>query len=67
MNKLLGGRYRQSIAVVEGVIGASDHEKTSALASEFKKKNCRAYKIKIGLSPKEDIDRVATVREIAGV
>jgi L-alanine-DL-glutamate epimerase-like enolase superfamily enzyme len=63
---LLGGRFKERIAVVEGVIGASKHDRTVELVGGFKKKNCKAYKIKIGISSKDDIDRVATVRELAG-
>jgi L-alanine-DL-glutamate epimerase-like enolase superfamily enzyme len=64
--KLLGGLFRERIPVVEGVIGVTNPERTLELVNEYKKKNCRAYKIKVGANPKDDIERIAIVRDIAG-
>ena len=63
--KLLGGRVREQLPV-RLVIGAFSPDKTAELTQMFIDWGARCLKVKVGLHPEDDLQRVRTVREVAG-
>tara|TARA_B100001013_G_scaffold82524_1_gene44916 strand:- start:277 stop:1392 length:1116 start_codon:yes stop_codon:yes gene_type:complete len=63
--QLLGGKVRDEIPI-KMVVGAFDLEKATALAKRFLDWGVKCLKVKVGLNPKEDIERIAAVRDLAG-
>ena len=63
--QLLGGPVRDSMRI-KLVIGALDRTAVIQLAERFLEMGVTCLKVKTGINPEEDIDRVRTVREVAG-
>ena len=63
--RLLGGKVRESVPM-KMVVGAFEVSKAVALAQRFLDWGVRCLKVKVGLDPAGDIERVAAVREAAG-
>ena len=63
--QLLGGRFRKDLPV-KLVIGGFDIEKTTELTKQFLAWGARCLKVKVGIDPEADLQRVKTVRELAG-
>ncbi|MFN0055100.1 MAG: mandelate racemase/muconate lactonizing enzyme family protein [Planctomycetales bacterium] len=63
--QLLGGKVRESVPI-KMVIGAFDTEHVVRLARQFLEWGVKCLKVKTGLDPAGDIQRVAAVREVAG-
>lgn len=64
--KLLGGRYRERIPVVWVISLSTKLEDMAKEAVEAVQKGFKTLKIKVGVDPKQDLKRVATVREAVG-
>ena len=63
--QLLGGRVRDEIPI-KMVVGAFDVPKAVSLAEQFLNWGVRCLKVKVGLDPALDLQRVQAVREVAG-
>ncbi|HCL30510.1 MAG TPA: mandelate racemase/muconate lactonizing protein [Candidatus Latescibacteria bacterium] len=63
--RLLGGRVRAAVPM-KMVVGAFDVPRAVALAKRFLDGGTRHLKVKVGLDPTQDIERVRAVRELAG-
>ncbi len=63
--ELLGGAVRTSIPM-KMVVGAFPTAKALSLAEQFLDWGANCLKVKVGLDPSGDIDRVAAVRDLAG-
>ena len=63
--QLLGGAVRERIAI-KMVVGAFDTPRALKLAEQFLSQGFRTIKVKVGLDPAADVDRVRAVRELAG-
>ncbi len=63
--QLLGGKVRQDIPM-KMVVGAFDVSTSVALAEKFLQWGVQCLKIKVGLNPDEDLERVRAVRALAG-
>ena len=63
--QLLGGKVRD-VVPIKLVVGAFDTPKAVQLAERFLKDGVRTLKIKVGLDPEADVERVKAVRELAG-
>ncbi len=63
--RLLGGRVRDEVPM-KMVVGAFDVPRAVALAQRFLDGGTRHLKVKVGLDPAQDIERVRAVRELAG-
>lgn len=63
--QLLGGRVRESVPI-RMVIGAFDIPHAVGLAKRFLSEGARCLKVKVGLNPEQDLERVRAVRECAG-
>jgi len=63
--RLLGGRVRE-FAPMKMVVGAFDVPRAVALAQRFLDGGTRHLKVKVGLDPEQDIERIRAVRELAG-
>jgi muconate cycloisomerase len=63
--QLFGGKARDRIPI-KMVVGAFDTKKAVALAERFLKWGVRCLKVKVGLDPAGDLERVRAVRETAG-
>ena len=63
--QLLGGKVRDMLPL-KLVIGAFDVPKAVQLAQLFLDGGARCLKVKVGLDPQRDLERVAAVREVAG-
>ncbi len=63
--QLLGGKVRDQLPV-KMVIGAFDVPKAVELASQFLDMGATCLKVKVGLDPEQDLQRVRAVRELAG-
>ncbi len=65
VSRLIGGTLKAPLEVIE-VVDIVPHQEAAKMAREFVKLGLRCLKIKIGLNPKEDIERVRVVREAVG-
>lgn len=65
LHRLIGGVLRDSIPVIEGV-DIVEPEEASARAVKYVEQGFQCIKIKIGLDPNGDIERVAEVRKAVG-
>jgi len=63
--QLMGGRLKHPIEVIE-VIDILPFDESEKLAAKHVENGFRCIKIKIGLNPKEDVERVRVVREAVG-
>ena len=63
--QLLGGKVRQEIPM-KMVVGAFDVPTSVALAEKFLQWGVQCLKVKVGLDPGEDLERVRAVRALAG-
>lgn len=63
--QLLGGKVRDTIPI-KMVVGAFDPASARRLAERFLHEGARCLKVKVGLDPEGDLDRVRAVREVAG-
>ena len=63
--QLLGGKVRSAIPI-KMVVGAFDVRKAVELAERFLKWGVKCLKVKVGLDPAGDVERVKVVREVAG-
>ncbi|MDA0837557.1 MAG: mandelate racemase/muconate lactonizing protein [Planctomycetota bacterium] len=63
--QLLGGKVRDEMPI-RMVVGAFSMEKARQLGERFLDWGCRCLKVKVGLDPEEDVERVRTIRELAG-
>ena len=65
VHRLLGGKIRDEMPI-KMVVGAFDVPKAVKLAKRFLDWGVKCLKVKVGLDPRQDLDRVAAVRELAG-
>ena len=63
--QLLGGKARDQLPI-KMVIGAFEVSKAVALAKEFLDWGVMCLKVKVGIDPEQDLQRVGAVRELAG-
>ena len=63
--QLLGGQVRDEIPI-KMVVGAFDVPQAVSLAERFLNWGVRCLKVKVGLDPVTDLQRVKAVREVAG-
>jgi L-alanine-DL-glutamate epimerase-like enolase superfamily enzyme len=63
--QLLGGKVRDELPI-KMVVGAFDVPGAVALARRFLDGGAKCLKVKVGLDPREDRERVRAVRELAG-
>ena len=63
--QLLGGRALDEIPI-KMVVGAFPVPQATALAKRFLDWGVQCLKVKVGLDPQEDLQRVAAVRQLAG-
>jgi len=63
--RLLGGKVRDAVPM-KMVVGAFEVPKAVALAQRFLDWGVQCLKVKVGLDPATDIERVKAVREVAG-
>ena len=63
--QLLGGKVRDEVPI-KMVVGAFDTTKAVALAKRFLDWGVGCLKVKVGLDPTADIERVRAIRELAG-
>ncbi len=63
--RLLGGKVRDA-APMKMVVGAFEPPRAAALAQRFLDREVHHLKVKVGLDPAQDIERVRLVRELAG-
>lgn len=63
--QLLGGRVRDEIPI-KMVVGAFETPQAVALARKFLEGGTRCLKVKVGLDPAMDLERVRAIRELAG-
>ncbi len=65
LHRLIGGALRDTLPVIEGV-DIIDPKEASAKAVKYVEQGFQCIKVKIGLDPNEDIERVAEVRRAVG-
>lgn len=65
LSRLIGGALKDPLEVIE-VVDIVPHQEAANMALQFVQAGLRCLKIKIGLNPKEDIERVRVVREAVG-
>ncbi|MEZ6044155.1 MAG: enolase C-terminal domain-like protein [Planctomycetaceae bacterium] len=63
--QLLGGKVNPLLPL-KMVVGAFDVPKSVALAKMFLDAGVKALKVKVGLDPQQDLERVRAVRELVG-
>ncbi|MBX3440716.1 MAG: mandelate racemase/muconate lactonizing protein [Planctomycetaceae bacterium] len=63
--QLLGGKVRDEMAI-RLVVGSLDVASAVALAQQFLDAGVKCLKVKVGLDPDQDVERVRAVRELAG-
>ena len=63
--QLLGGKVRDSMPI-RMVVGSIDVAGAVELAKSFLDRGVKCLKVKVGLDPQQDIERVRAVRELAG-
>lgn len=65
VHQLLGGQLRDEMPI-KMVVGAFEVPKAVELARQFLDWGVKCLKVKVGLDPWQDLQRVAAVRELAG-
>lgn len=63
--QLLGGAVRDEVPI-KMIVGALDPPAAVALAEQFLEWGVRCLKVKVGLDPQTDVQRVRAVRKVAG-
>jgi muconate cycloisomerase len=63
--QLLGGKVREEMPI-RMVVGSIDIPQAVELARKFLDKGVRCLKVKVGLDPDQDFERVKAIRELAG-
>ena len=63
--QLLGGKVREEMPI-RMVVGSLDTQRVIELARQFLDRGVRCLKIKVGLNPDQDVERVRAVRELTG-
>lgn len=63
--RLLGGKVRDRVPI-KMVVGAFEVERARQLAEQFLSWGVRCLKVKVGLDPEQDVERVRAVRAVAG-
>jgi len=63
--QLLGGKVRDEMPI-KMVVGAFDVPKAVELARQFLDWGVKCLKVKVGLDPEQDVERVRAVRDLAG-
>jgi L-alanine-DL-glutamate epimerase-like enolase superfamily enzyme len=63
--QLLGGKVREELPL-KMVVGAFDVPRAVALARTFLLDGATCLKVKVGLDPQQDLQRVSAIRELAG-
>ncbi len=63
--QLLGGKYRHAVPFAGG-IGISETERMVKEAHDFVENGCKTLKMKIGVDPKSDLERVREIRKVIG-
>lgn len=63
--QLLGGKVRDEMPI-KLVVGSFDVPKAVDLAKQFLDRGVKCLKVKVGLEPELDLERVRAVRELAG-
>ena len=63
--QLLGGKVRDEMPI-KMVVGAFDVPKAVDLAKQFLDWGVKCLKVKVGLDPEQDLERVRAVRKLAG-
>ncbi|MGD9855071.1 MAG: mandelate racemase/muconate lactonizing enzyme family protein [Planctomycetaceae bacterium] len=63
--QILGGKVREEMPI-RMVVGSLDVNSAVALARQFLEWGARCLKVKVGLDPRQDVERVRAVRELAG-
>jgi o-succinylbenzoate synthase len=63
--QLLGGKFRDKIRL-GGAVGISDTERMIREANSLVERGCKDIKIKIGIDPQSDLQRVQEIRQIIG-
>ena len=63
--QLLGGKVRQDMPI-RMVVGSIDIPQAVELARRFLDSGVRCLKVKVGLDPDQDVERVKAIRELAG-
>ena len=63
--QLLGGKLRDPLPI-KLVVGAFEVSRAVQLAEQFLEWGARCLKVKVGLDPEQDLQRVRAVRELAG-
>jgi len=64
--ELLGGRVRDHALPIRFSLAAADPDFTAARARERVAWGHRTVKVKVGLDPREDVERVRAVRDVVG-
>jgi len=65
ISKLLGGQLRDKVECI-AYLGYISPKEVKTLAIDFRNQGFRTFKIKVGIDPREDIQIVATLRDILG-
>ena len=65
VHQLLGGKVRDEMPI-KMVIGSFDVPKAVDLARRFLEWGVKCLKVKVGLDPRRDLERIQAVRELAG-
>jgi len=63
--QLLGGKYHENVPLINA-IGISDTERMVREAHEFVEQGFKTIKMKIGIDPKADLERVIEIRRAIG-
>ena len=63
--QLLGGKVRDEMPI-RMVVGSIDIAQAVALARQFLDRGVKCLKVKVGLDPDQDFERVRAIRELAG-
>lgn len=63
--QLLGGKVRDEMPL-RMVVGSLDVASAAELAQRFLEWGAKCLKVKVGLDPRQDVERVRAVRELAG-
>jgi len=63
--QLLGGKVRDEMPI-RMVVGSVDTEQAVDLARRFLESGVKCLKVKVGLDPERDVERVRAIRELAG-
>ncbi len=63
--QLLGGKYHNTIPFI-GAVGISDTERMVKEAHDFVQSGCKTIKMKVGIDPQTDLERVREIRRVIG-